>query len=163
MSTKKAVITTLYIGFSLGFMVGVVMTSVITTLVISDGNIHFVTPGFMKFIGNPLAAFIIHSLVCGILGTIMLGSAYIYEIDRWTLLKATIIHFIVIVISFYLTVFFLRWFAPTNIKAIITSLIIFIVTYTIIWLIMYLSYKSQIKEINQNLKIKKRDFNISKK
>ena len=152
---KKKIALILYIGFSFGFVLGVVLTSVISTLTIADGRLHLYTNAFSDFIANPLVAFMVHSTVCGILGMIMLGSAQIYDIDEWGLLKATMVHFFVIVVSFYSAAFFLRWFSPADMSAVCTSLMIFVVIYTGIWLGQYLSCKSQVDEINRNLIIKK--------
>ena len=152
---KKMVISLLYIGFSLGFILGVILTSVIVTLYCSDGSLHLYAPGFSKVIRNPLAAFLILSLTCGILGMVMVGSMAFYEIEEWDLLKATLIHFLLSVAGFYLTAFFLRWFSPANTSAVCTSLLMFITVYTGIWFSQYLSYRTQIKEINQKLYLKK--------
>lgn len=156
MNMKKTFLQLLYIGFSLGFFLGVILTAMIVTLVADDGTLHLYTTEFEHAIHNPLAAFIIHSMTCGILGMITLGAASIYEINEWDLLKATIVHFLVIVCSFYLAAFFLRWFSYTNTKAICISLAMFIINYTVIWLGQYLSCKAQIKEINQKLILKKK-------
>lgn len=153
---KKTVISLLYIGFTLGFILGVVLTTAIVTLLSPDGSLHLYTAGFSGVIENPLIAFFVHSFVCGILGMVMFGSMAFYEIEKWDLLKATTAHFSISIIGFYLTAFFLRWFGPTQITAVCTSLIMFIMIYTGIWLSQYLSCKSQIEEINQKLTIKKR-------
>lgn len=153
--TKKTVISLIYIGFSLGFILGVTLTTLIATVAIDDGSVHLFTNGFLNAIGNPLEAFFLHSFVCGILGMIMLLSSLIYEIDRWGLLMATVVHFIVNVTCFYMTAFFLKWFAPSQIKAVCTSLIMFIVMYSCIWLFQYLSCKTQVNEINERLTIKR--------
>ena len=152
---RKSFISLLYIGFTSGFILGVVLTSIITTLVISDGSIHLYTTAFSKVFRNPLTAFLIHSLICGILGMIMLGLSGLYEIEKWDLLKATIVHFLLSIISFYATAFFLRWFSPSNTKAVCTSMLMFIVNYTGIWLSQYLSCKTQVEEINKRLDLKK--------
>ena len=152
---KKNILSLVYIGFSLGFILGVVLTTTIATLVYTDGALHPYTVEFLEFIGNPLWAFLIHSVVCGFLGIIMLTSALFYEIDEWDLLKATVLQFFVIITGFYLTAFFLRWFIPSNVKALVTSLIIFIMIFSAIWLSQYISYAHQVKDINHRLDLKK--------
>lgn len=152
---KKKIILIIYIGFTFGFMLGVVLTSVIATLVIADGKLHPYTNAFSDFIGNPLWALLIHSSVCGLLGAIIFVSALIYDIDEWGLLRATLVHFFVIIVSFYSAAFFMRWFSPFDLSAVGTSLMMFIVIYTGIWLGQFLSCKSQVDEINRNLSIKK--------
>ncbi len=152
---KKTIISLLYIGFTLGFILGVVLTGSIATLLISDGSLHLYTSGFSGVIKNPLTAFLTHSFVCGLLGMVMFGAMAFYEIDDWDLLKATAAHFSVSITGFYLTAFFLRWFTPTQTKAVCTSLIMFIMIYTGIWLSQYLSCRAQVEEINKKLIIKK--------
>lgn len=154
---KKTVLPLIYIGFSLGFILGVILTTIIATLVYSDGTLHPYTTGFLEYIGNPLLAFLIHSIVCGLLGVIMLTSALFYEIEEWYLLKATLLQFLVIIAGFYLTAFFLRWFAPSNTKAVCTSMIIFILAFSVIWFSQYLSCIHQVKDINQRLDKKKNE------
>lgn len=154
--TKKTVISLIYIGFTLGFILGVILTTIIMTVAIADGSLHLYTERFLNAIGSPLPAFLIHSFVCGFLGMIMLLSALIFEIDSWGLLLATMVHFIVNVSCFYMTAFFLRWFSPSQARAVCTSLIMFVVVYSCIWLFQYMSCKSQVNEINKRLTIKRR-------
>ena len=45
---KKTIISLLYIGFTLGFILGVVLTGSIVTLLISDGSLHLYTSGFFR-------------------------------------------------------------------------------------------------------------------
>ena len=157
MNIKKTILQLLYIGFTLGFFIGVIATALIVTIVTGDGNLHLYTSNFEQAISNPLAAFLIHSITCGILGMVITGAVTIYEIDDWDLLPATIVHFFVILSSFYSTAFFLRWFSPANTKAVSISFAMFIINYTVIWISQYLSYKAQIKEINQKLLLKKKN------
>lgn len=151
-------VTLLYIGFTLGFIIGVVLTALVSSLSVPDGNLHLYTSGFSDFIKNPVSAFFIHSFACGILGMIIGGSMIFYEIDEWGLSISAMAHFLVSIISFYLAAFFLRWFRPTDLFAICTSFAMFVINYTCIWFIQYLSCKRQVAEINQKLNLRKKEY-----
>ena len=73
-----------------------------------------------------------------------------YDIDKWSLLSATISHLVSIIISFTIAYFSLGW----GERSIIIYFIIFaseIVIFSIIWYIMYTMWKKSIKELNGDL------------
>ena len=152
---KKMILSRVYIGFTIGFIMGVVFTTIFATHDAADGSVHLYSEELGRIIANPLLAFMIHSFTCGLLGMVAMVSTIVYEIEDWNLLKATFIHFLVCVVSFYLTAFFLGWIKPSDTLDILVLLVFFIASYVIIWLIQYLSYRSQIKEINEKLAVKK--------
>lgn len=152
---KKTIIKRALIGFAIGFIGGVIITPIIMAIVMGDGKLYMCTLDFEEFIGSPILSFIIHSLVCGLYGAVGFASSAIYEIERWSILKATTVHFILILFCFYSATFFLRIISPTNIKGLIISLIISIVFYVVVWIIIYMSYKSDVEVINDVLSSRK--------
>ncbi len=139
------------IGFAIGVIVGVLITAVLTTFSINDGTLYLCVPEFTAFIGDQLMAFMIQVFLSGLLGLICMGTSAMYEIEEWSLLKATLIHYIISMTVYYFTAFFLKWLSPRDIKY---NLIIFAalsVVYTFIWLSHYISYKVQITKINREL------------
>ena len=142
------------IGFALGVMVGVLVTSTVTTLSISDGTLYLCVPEFTEFVGGSmLKAFLIETVTCGLYGAIVMGFSAVYGIEEWSLLRATATHFSITIVSYYLTGFFLRWFSVENIAECVIMFVICVVIYLIIWITNYLSYKAQIEEINKELAI----------
>ena len=83
------------------------------------------------------------------------ASSCIYEIESWSILKATIVHFLLILFCFYSATFFLRIISPTNVKALIISFAISVVMYVIVWIIIYMSYKSDVETINDVISSRK--------
>jgi hypothetical protein len=142
------------IGFALGVIIGVLVTATITTFVISDGTLYLCVPEFTAFVGgNLLTAFVIQAVVSGIYGAAVMGISAVYWIEEWSLLRATVTHFSVTMVSYYLTGFFLRWFSVENVGEWIVMFFICVAIYSIIWFSNYLSYKAQIDEINKELQI----------
>jgi len=151
MNFKSRVIFLSSLGFALGMMLGTVITAVTATMEYADGTVYLCSKEFNAFIGDPLLAFVIQALVSGIYGMIGMGGSSVYYIENWSILRATVSHFIATVSCYYMTAFFLRWISPSAVSDCLFMLILFIIPYLIIWLSKYLSYKSQINEINKEL------------
>ncbi len=151
MNFKSRVIFLSSMGFALGMMLGTIITAVTTTMEYADGNVYLCSKEFNAFIGNPLLAFVIQALVSGIYGMIGMGGSSVYYIEKWSILRATVSHFIVTVGCYYFTAFFLRWISPSAVSDCFIMFLLFLISYLMIWLSKYLSYKSQINEINKEL------------
>lgn len=150
MNFKSRVIFLSSMGFALGMMLGTIITAVSTTMEYADGTVYLCTKEFNSFIGDPLLAFVIQALVSGIYGMIAMGGSSVYYIENWSILRATVSHFIATVSCYYITAFFLRWISPSVFDCFIMFML-FLIPYFIIWLSKYLSYRSQINEINKEL------------
>lgn len=162
MSLKNRAVLMSSLGFALGMLIGIVVTAVTTTISLQDGTLHLCAPEFNEFVGDELTAFIIQALVSGVYGAIGLGGSTVYQIEDWSVLKATCVHFAFTVTAYFLTGGFLRWFSPLNVQDDLIMLGIFIAAYVAIWLSHYFAYKIQIEEINKELLQLKRDAHQSK-
>ena len=90
----------------------------------------------MQFIGSALN------------GIICMGSTIVYDIDNLGLSKVTLLHYVITLVSFFSFNFLLGWFSEFNI---ILILAVFTVAYFIIWLVIYLIYKREIRRMNIEL------------
>lgn len=90
----------------------------------------------MQFIGSALN------------GIICMGSTIVYDIDNLGLSKVTLLHYVITLVSFFSFNFLLGWFSEFNI---ILILAVFTVVYFIIWLVIYLIYKREIRRMNIEL------------
>ncbi len=144
------------IGFALGMFLGEVITAVLSTSAMADGTLHLCAPEFEAYIGDDLTAFIIQAIVTGIYGAIGMGGSSVYWIEEWSILKATVVHFCMTIVVYFLTAGYLRWFSPLNIADDFLMLGIFLTVYVMIWLSYYLVETIQIKEINKGLMLLKR-------
>ena len=160
MNFKNRVIFLSSIGFALGIMLGIIITAVSATMEYADGTLYLCSKEFNAFIGDPLLAFVIQALVTGTYGMIGMGGSSVYYIERWSLLGATVSHFVVTVVCYYITAFFLRWISPSDVFSCFIMFMFFLIPYVIIWTSKYFSYKSQIKEINEGLIAFKASENI---
>ena len=101
--------------------------------------------------GFTLASSLPDILMGGIPGAIAMGTAVIYDIEEWSLLRATVTHFLIVMVALLLACFVLKWFEPWSAPFWI-MLAAELVGYIIIWLIIYLCYKKQVRNLNNLLK-----------
>ena len=97
-------------------------------------------------------------LLGGIPGAIAMGSAVIYDIEEWSLLRATATHFLVVMGVILFACFLLKWFPPWS-PAFWIMLAAELVGYVIIWLIMYDCFRKKVRELNEMLKEKREKEN----
>ena len=152
MNLKNKFILKFSIGFSLGILICVTITSIITTYTINDGNTYIFDFELTNFFGNELIAFIVQLIISGFFGAICIGGTIVYDIESWSILKATMSHFIITVVIFFITAFLLRWWLMTDYKIDLIILAIFIIIYLFIWIAQYIKYKIQIKKIQNDVK-----------
>ncbi len=139
------------IGFGLGVIVGVMITAFSATLTYADGNLYLCSKELIEAVGNPLLAFTIQAIVSGIYGVIGLGGSVVYSIEEWSIVKCTSLHYLTVMVGFYIMAFLMRWFRITDIAEILTMFVMMTAVYIIIWISNYLSCKAQLKEINKEL------------
>lgn len=90
-------------------------------------------------------------LLGGIPGAIAMGSAVIYDIEEWSLLRATATHFLVVMGVILFACFLLKWFPPWS-PAFWIMLAAELIGYVIIWLIMYYCFRKKVRTLNEMLK-----------
>ncbi len=90
-------------------------------------------------------------LAGGALGAINMGSTSIYSLERWSLLRCTLTHFCIAMTTYFTVGFSMGWIRLGDAFTLWLSAIM-VVVYFIIWLIMYLQGKRDIRKINEALK-----------
>lgn len=82
-------------------------------------------------------------------GVIGMGGAVVYEIERWSLLKATVVHYLSVMLFFLFMGWCLGWSGGLLYQimpAIMTAV------YFLIWIAYYIAWKIEIRQINKELK-----------
>lgn len=144
MTMKK----TLLRGF-LGIPIGVFISTTIG-LVISliEGQL-IVTPN-IDVVTNPLTAYTTQYIISAVIGFVFALSSAIFEVDRWSLTKQTILHLIITSVVFLPCSILARWIEP-DLLSIIIYFLVFILIYFIIWIIQYSTWKKRIEKLNKKL------------
>lgn len=90
-------------------------------------------------------------LLGGIPGAIAMGSAVIYDIEEWSLLRSTTTHFLLTMCAILLGCFVLDWFPPWS-PPFWIMLAAELAAYILVWLIMYKIYQRKVRKLNELLR-----------
>ena len=125
------------VGFILGMMVGLVILSV---------------TGIGAYCArNGTAFFALYLISSGALGAINMGTATIYSLERWGLMRCTLTHFCVVMATLCAVGFAMGWL---SLRDPVTWWIlgISVAAYFAVWAFMYRIYRRRIRRINEALK-----------
>ncbi len=89
-------------------------------------------------------------VISGIYGAVAMGSSVVYGIEKWSITRATATHFLLVFALYFLLVLSMGWFSLSDpVFWIVVGAMV--AGYILIWLLQYLSYKRQIREMNDEL------------
>ena len=125
------------IGFVLGILVGLGFLSV------TDIGAYYVEKG--------TGGLALYLALSGLIGAVGMGGMTIYELEQWSLLRCTTTHFAITLFTFCIVGFTLGWLDLRE-SATLYMFVGYVIAYLIIWLVMYLTNRRQIRRINQALK-----------
>lgn len=146
---KKEAVKRAIMGFMYGVFIGQTIL-ILESLAMRDGNFYSVTKYLLDLAGTKIAAVIIQYFLTGIIGTTFAATTVIFEMDSWSLLRQTILHFIITSIVMYVAGFLCGWF-PHKVSSTLIWFGIFIVIYVIFWISFSSYYKNKVKKMNEAL------------
>lgn len=129
----------------LGFLLGTAIGNLIAWL-----SSSYVSAVLINRTGNIPAAIIVQSLVCGLYGSAAMAGTIFYDIEQWPLTCSSIAHYLVIAVLYVPAAAFLGW--ADNAADILIFEGILLAAYFVVWLVMYLRYKSKVRILNEELK-----------
>ena len=135
---KKAIRRALF-GFELGLAVGIIL--------MLTGTFDYLPPE------GKAVKLVICMIVSGLMGSLGMGMTVVFEIESWSIARATFTHMGAVIVGYLLMGWIEGWFkySDSPVDLIITAVCI-IAAYFVIWMVMYLKSKSQIRKINEDLK-----------
>lgn len=98
-----------------------------------------------------MGGFALHLAMSGLLGVVNMGSTTIYSLEHWSVLRCTVTHFLITMTCLCTVGFSMGWFTlhdPVTPWMLGSCVVI----YFIIWLIISLRCKREIRQINAALK-----------
>ena len=120
---------------------GPIITSIIYAIVAASSGINTITTN----------QFLIATITTYILAFVVAGCSMFYTIEHWSFIKSSLMHCILLYLSYLLVYVANKWF-PFSWVGFLSFTLVFIVGYVIIWLSIYLSLKSQAKKLNEKIK-----------
>jgi hypothetical protein len=101
----------------------------------------------------------IHFLLTSLLGFHLAGSSAVFNQEEWSLLKQTIVHFLCMLPAIP-AAYYLGWMPRTSLGA-FTYVIVFLVLYAVQWILSYLYWKKQAKEMGEYLQVFQKNAKLS--
>ena len=151
MKLKQKIIILSSFGFGVGVLAGTLLAALLGSLSAGDGTLHLCASELVDAVGNPLTAFIIQALASGLFGVLAVGGSAIYSVEKWSLVKVTVIHYLMVMVGYYVLAFSVHWLSFSDPVPILIIFVMMTAGYVMIWLFNYLSYRKQLEEINKEL------------
>lgn len=129
----------------IGFLLGMAMGNLIAYFT-SSGSGMPVAPEFVETVGSEGTAFLIQTVLSGLIGAAGMGGMLFYEIESWSMLRTVLTHFALISAVFLTVSRVLCWM--TSLKEVLIMEGIMLAAYLTVWVIMCAVYRSQVKDLN---------------
>ena len=148
MNVKKRILIHLTIGFVGGAVLGDLIALILS--VASGSGVQVVSAVRAAQLTLP-GAIILQTVLSGLLGAAGVGGMLYYDIERWSLLAATSVHYVSVMACFVGASMAMEWF-PLRWAYYLISIAAMTAAFALIWLIMYLKWKREVKKMNEDLK-----------
>ena len=147
---KKNILLRSLVGAPIGVLVSLIIT-IIFSLCLGHGEYFPAPHELIDWCGGNETTAVIVQMICSLLvGAVCGGSSVIWEAERWSLLKQTLIHFVIIAILFFGIGYVMNWM-PHNLYGALGYIGGFILAYVVMWCSIYFSIKAKIKKMNKHI------------
>lgn len=115
-------------------------------------SLLFLGIGYVKGMENiEVKTLLVYLGTANIVGLIFSLASFVFEKEEWSILKQTMIHFIILLGTFLPIAIWIGW-VPNHLVPILICIGSFIVVYFMIWLTMTIYWKKKIEDLNNELK-----------
>lgn len=147
---KKKILSRSLLGAPIGVTISLIIT-IIFSLSMGRGEYFPAPHELIDWCGGNATTAVIVQFICSLfVGAVCGGSSVIWEIEKWSLLKQTLIHFAVISVPFFGIGYVMNWM-PHYLYGALGYVGGFVAVYLIMWFSIYFSIKSKIKKMNDQL------------
>lgn len=141
---RKRLMTMSFIGLSIGALLVHVITLLVNYFVRNKYLICM--PALSESLGSS-GAVIIQTVLGAVFGMVAIGGMCLFDIEKWSLLRASVVHCAFILVTYITVGLPLHWFSFDIIPLLIMAGIISSI-YALIWLIIYVIWKREIRQMN---------------
>lgn len=149
MNMKKQLLARGIIGALAGLAIGQ-MVMIVISLCVGDGMVLPVPPQLALQAGSELAAYILQTLAVMLYGGCWAAASCIWQVERWSLLRQTVLHFALSSLSALPIAWLLCWF-PHTWAGCAAYFLYFLLLYACIWAGNYLSVRARVRAMNKRL------------
>ena len=153
---KKNILCRSALGFPIGIAIGHLI-SIFQSLIWADGYYSPCTPELVSAMGNEINAVLLQTMLCGLLGISFGGCSVIWQIDGWSLVRQTGIHFFIVAVVMMPIAYFSYWMEHTM-MGLLSYLAIFATIFAAIWLVFFFTGKYYVSRMNEELECVKKSL-----
>ncbi len=128
-----------------GFLLGMILGNLIAWM---TGSI--VSPALVDRVGSRAGAILLQTMVSGLYGAAAVSGMLLYEVDQWSLAKATIVHYLIVAVLYVPMALFLGWAESAADILIVEGFQL--IAFFLIWLIMCRRYRVEVRKLNELMK-----------
>ena len=150
---KKIVSRVLY-SFPIGISCSVGI-SLLLSLLFGEGKYYPFAASLVFFTGSEVKAMLMQTILSGILGSVFGGMSFIWEMERWSILKQTAVYFLSVSIPMMGISYLLYWMEH-SLSGFLLYFLIFVLVFIVVWLFNLAMYWIKIRKMNQNLNVEKK-------
>ena len=150
---KKIVSRVLY-SFPIGISCSVGI-SLFLSLLFGEGKYYPFAASLVFFTGSEVQAMLMQTILSGILGSVFGGMSFIWEIERWSILKQTAVYFLSVSIPMMGISYLLYWMEH-SLNGFLLYFLIFVMVFFVVWLFNFAIYWFKVRRINQELDLEKK-------
>lgn len=150
---KKIVSRVLY-SFPIGISCSVGI-SLFLSLLFGEGKYYPFAASLVFFTGSEVKAMLLQTMLSGILGSVFGGMSFIWEIERWSILKQTAVYFLSVSIPMMGISYLLYWMEH-SFNGFLLYFLIFVMVFFVVWLFNFAIYWFKVRRINQELDLEKK-------
>ena len=150
---KKIVSRGLY-SFPIGISCSVGI-SLFLSLLFGEGKYYPFAASLVFFTGSEVKAMLMQTILSGILGSVFGGMSFIWEIERWSILKQTAVYFLSVSIPMMGISYLLYWMEH-SLNGFLLYFLIFVMVFFVVWLFNFAIYWFKVRRINEELDLEKK-------
>lgn len=146
MKLFKDILMRFFVGFAAASLLGSIIDIVVSAAV-GNGEYMPVMPPLRAQFETELGAVICQFILVGLIGVLFAEGALVFKIEKWSLMKQYIVHFIITSV-FYTPFVYICWM-PENLREVLILLANYIFTYALTYILRYRAAKADIDKINK--------------
>lgn len=150
---KKIISRVLY-SFPIGISCSVGI-SLLLSLLFGEGKYYPFAASLVFFTGSEVKAMLLQTMLSGILGSVFGGMSFIWEIERWSILKQTAVYFLSVSIPMMGISYLLYWMEH-SLNGFLLYFLIFVMVFFVVWLFNFAIYWFKVRGINEELDLEKK-------
>lgn len=150
---KKIVSRVLY-SFPIGISCSVGI-SLFLSLLFGEGKYYPFAASLVFFTGSEVKAMLMQTILSGILGSVFGGMSFIWEIERWSILKQTAVYFLSVSIPMMGISYLLYWMEH-SLSGFLLYFLIFVMVFIVVWLFNLTAYWFKVRRMNRDLHLEKK-------